>query len=94
MQEKLAVQKRPQAPGANWTPLAGEPSIMFQKPKPRVDTRAEGDGSNKPWHKPRASEGLNRNRKPGGFAGQKRGAGAGFAKPSGSSFKRPSRAEG
>jgi ATP-dependent RNA helicase RhlE len=88
VQEKRAPQKREQAPGANWTPLAGEPSIMYQKPKPKTDNRPAGDGSNKPWFKPKG-EGMNRNRKPGGgFAGKR-----GDSRPAGG-YKGPRRAEG
>jgi ATP-dependent RNA helicase RhlE len=83
--EKRAPQKRELAPGANWTPLAGEPTIMYQKPKPRAEPRPENP--NKPWFKPKG-DGLNRNRKPGGsFAGKR-----GDSRPAGG-YKGPRRAE-
>jgi ATP-dependent RNA helicase RhlE len=56
--EKQIAQKREMPEGSKWTPLAGEPTIMYQKPKPReekVETR-----DTKPWFKQRSGNGENR----------------------------------
>ena len=81
--EKPAVAER----RSDWTPMTGEPTIMYQKPKAR-DAAAKPGQDNKPW--------FNRGGKPGGGFGKPRQGGkpGGFAKPSGSNFKRPERAEG
>ncbi len=54
---------------ANWTPMQAEPTIMYQKPKPR---EAAAERPNQPWFK-----------KKEGFAGAKRGEGRGDFKPRG-----------
>ena len=54
---------------ANWTPMQAEPTIMYQKPKPR---EAAPERPNQPWFK-----------KKEGFAGAKRGEGRGDFKPRG-----------
>ncbi len=56
--EKQIAFKRAQPEGAKWTPLAGEPTIMYQKPKPK-EVVAEGQ-DNKPWFKQRSGPGANR----------------------------------
>jgi ATP-dependent RNA helicase RhlE len=84
--EKRAPQKREMPEGSKWTPLAGVPTIMYQKPKPKAEPRPENP--NKPWFKPKG-EGMNRNRTPGsGFAGKR-----GDSRPAGG-YKGPRRAEG
>ena len=83
--EKRAPQKREMPEGSKWTPLAGVPSIMYQKAKPKADARPENP--NKPWFKPKGDS-MNRNRKPGGsFAGKR-----GDSRPAGG-YKGPRRAE-
>ena len=54
---------------ANWTPMQAEPTIMYQKPKPR---EAATERPNQPWFK-----------KKEGFSGAKRGEGRGDFKPRG-----------
>ena len=54
---------------ANWTPMQAEPTIMYQKPKPR---EAAAERPHQPWFK-----------KKEGFAGAKRGEGRGDFKPRG-----------
>ncbi len=54
---------------ANWTPMQAEPTIMYQKPKPR---EVAAERPNQPWFK-----------KKDGFAGAKRGEGRGDFKPRG-----------
>jgi ATP-dependent RNA helicase RhlE len=84
--EKRAPQKREMPEGSKWTPLAGVPTIMYQKPKPKAEPRPENP--NKPWFKPKG-DGMNRNRTPGGsFAGKR-----GDSRPAGG-YKGPRRAEG
>ncbi len=54
---------------ANWTPMQAEPTVMYQKPKPR---EAAAERPNQPWFK-----------KKEGFSGAKRGEGRGDFKPRG-----------
>ena len=56
--EKQIAQKREMPEGSKWTPLAGEPTIMYQKPKPREE-KIEGRDT-KPWFKQRSGNGENR----------------------------------
>ena len=72
--EKQIAQKREMPEGAKWTPLAGEPTIMYQKPKPREEARPQQD--NKPWFKQRSGNGENRggNTRGRGVAERPRGA--------------------
>ncbi|MDE2444736.1 MAG: DEAD/DEAH box helicase [Alphaproteobacteria bacterium] len=99
--ERRAPQKRELPEGANWTPLSGEPTIIYQKPKPR-NVEAAPAQDNKPWFKPRSGDGQNRGGNGRGASmgdkprGRSSGPGkpGGFAKPSGNNFKRPNRAEG
>ena len=56
--EKQIAQKREMPEGSKWTPLAGEPTIIYQKPKPREEARPMQD--NKPWFKQRSGNGENR----------------------------------
>ena len=85
VEAKRAPQKREMPEGSKWSPLAGVPSIMYQKAKPKADARPENP--NKPWFKPKGDS-LNRNRKPGGsFAGKR-----GDSRPAGG-YKGPRRAE-
>ena len=71
--EKQIAQKREMPEGSKWTPLAGEPTIMFQKPKPREE-KVEGR-DNKPWFKQRSGNGENRggNTRGRSFGGKPRG---------------------
>jgi len=85
--EKRAPQKRELPEGAKWTPLAGAPTVMYQKPQDKRDVKPERP--HQPWFKPK-SDAMNRNRKPGsGFAAGKRGD----SRPAGG-YKGPRRAEG
>ena len=92
-------EEKASAPSArtDWTPMKGEPTIMFQKKQERTDARPVQD--NKPWFN---RNGKNQDRKARGdkpgFAGKPKAkfGGAkpgGFAKPTGGNFKRPDRAE-
>ena len=92
-------EEKASAPAArtDWTPMKGEPTIMFQKKQERVDARPVQD--NKPWFN---RNGKNQDRKARGdkpgFAGKPKakfsgGKPGGFAKPTGGNFKRPDRAE-
>ena len=84
--EKRAPQKREMPEGSKWTPLAGVPSIMYQKAKPKADARPENP--NKPWFKPKGDS-MNRNRKPGGnFAGKRGDSRPSSGRSSGGGFKR------
>jgi ATP-dependent RNA helicase RhlE len=87
VEAKLAPQKRALPEGAKWTPLAGAPTIIYQKPQDKREAKPERP--HQPWFK-KKGDGLNRNRKPGGgFAGGKRGD----SRPAGG-YKGPKRAEG
>ncbi len=67
--EKQVAQKRDLPEGAKWTPLAGEPTIMYQKPKPREEKPVR---EHQPWLKPRSNDGQNRGGKGrGSFGGDK-----------------------
>ena len=55
--EKQIAQKREMPEGSKWTPLAGEPTIMYQKPKPREEKPVR---EHQPWLKPRSQDGKNR----------------------------------
>ncbi len=84
--EKRAPQKREMPEGSKWSPLAGVPSIMYQKAKPKADARPENP--NKPWFKPKGDS-MNRNRKPGGnFAGKRGDSRPSSGRSSGGGFKR------
>ncbi|MEO6609578.1 MAG: DEAD/DEAH box helicase [Aestuariivirga sp.] len=86
----------------DWTPMKGEPTIMYQKKQERTEARPVQD--NKPWFnrngKTAGSKNMDRKArgdKPG-FAGKPKakfggGKPGGFAKPTGGNFKRPDRAE-
>ena len=56
--EKQIAQKRELPEGAKWSPLAGEPTIIYQKPKAREDKPVGRD--DKPWFKQRSGDGQNR----------------------------------
>ncbi len=56
--EKQIAQKREMPEGSKWTPLAGEPTIIYQKPKAK-EVRVENN-DNKPWFKQRSGNGENR----------------------------------
>jgi len=56
--EKQKAFKREVPEGAKWSPLAGEPTIMYQKPKPQ-EAKVENN-DNKPWFKQRSGAGANR----------------------------------
>lgn len=92
-------EEKASAPAArtDWTPMKGEPTIMYQKKQERTDARPVQD--NKPWFN---RNGKNQDRKARGdkpgFAGKPKakfggGKPGGFAKPTGGNFKRPDRAE-
>ncbi len=84
--EKRSPQKREMPEGSKWTPLAGVPSIMYQKAKPKADARPENP--NKPWFKPKGDS-MNRNRKPGSsFAGKRGDSRPSSGRSSGGGFKR------
>jgi len=56
--EKQVAFKREMPEGSKWTPLAGEPTIMYQKPKAK-EVKVENN-DNKPWFKQRSGAGANR----------------------------------
>jgi ATP-dependent RNA helicase RhlE len=64
--EKQVAQKRELPEGAKWTPLAGEPTIIYQKPKPREEKPVR---EHQPWLKPRSNDGQNRGGKGRGSFG-------------------------
>ena len=92
-------EEKASAPAArtDWTPMKGEPTIMYQKKQERTEAKPVQD--NKPWFN---RNGKNQDRKARGdkpgFAGKPKakfggGKPGGFAKPTGGNFKRPDRAE-
>jgi ATP-dependent RNA helicase RhlE len=86
--EKQIAQKREMPEGSKWTPLAGEPTIMYQKPKAREEKVENRD--NKPWFKQRSGNGENRggNTRGRSFGDKPRGNFA--AKPRGDRDSAPS----
>ncbi len=99
------AEEKPAATAAvrtDWTPMKGEPTIMYQKKQERTDARPVQD--NKPWFNRNGKNAASKNNdrkargdKPG-FAGKPKGKfgggkPGGFAKPTGGNFKRPDRAE-
>jgi ATP-dependent RNA helicase RhlE len=98
-------EEKASAPTArtDWTPMKGEPTVMYQKKQERTNARPVQD--NKPWfnRNGKNAESKNMDRKARGdnkpgFAGKPKGKfggskPGGFAKPTGGNFKRPDRAE-
>jgi ATP-dependent RNA helicase RhlE len=101
---RQAQEERPAAPASvrtDWTPMKGEPTIMYQKKQERTEARPVQD--NKPWFNRNGKNASKNNDRKArgdkpGFAGKSKGKfgggkPGGFAKPTGGNFKRPDRAE-